>query len=156
MRATIQKGFEMREVKVKRFELLQKIKENRVKHIAEYREGVAGYKELALKKVAEIVQKAEKDLRDNVERISAKILEMTPEEIENGPGSSVIILQQLSFVLPVPVSHEKDYNQVISMLEMSVDEHLTIRSDEFSCYVMDDWDWKVEFENLTKSYAGKR
>lgn len=156
MRAALQKGFQMREVKVKRLELLEKIKANRLKHISEYRDGVNGYKELAIKKVLEIHQKAKKDLKENVERILSKIENMTPEEIENGPGNSVIILQQLSFNLPVPVSHEKDYNQVISMLEMSVDEHLTIKSDEFACYVMDDWDWKIDFENLTKSYISKR
>lgn len=39
------------------------------------------------------------------------------------------------------------------MLEMSVDEVITIRSDEFVMYVMDSWGWKQDFENVTKSYT---
>ena len=35
--------------------------------------------------------------------------------------------------------HEKDYNQMINMLQMSVDEELELDSEDFAKFVMDDW-----------------
>ena len=35
--------------------------------------------------------------------------------------------------------HEKDYNQMINMLQMSVDEELELDLEDFAKFVMDDW-----------------
>lgn len=123
----------MREVKVRRDELLVKIRENRIKHVAEYDEAVAGYKEAA----AEAIDSATAKLKRQVEELRA---------------GEVIALTAVMFNLRVPQNHSKDYDQVIAMLEMSVDDELSIRSDEFACYVMDDWDWKGDFLDVSNSY----
>ena len=44
---------------------------------------------------------------------------------------------------------------MILMLEMSVDEELTVRSDEFACYVMDDWLWKDDWQVSNAGYFKK-
>jgi hypothetical protein len=127
----------MREVKVKRLELLLAVRENRGKHISEYEEAVEGYKQAAL----DAVDKAMVKLRRRV------------EELEAG---EVLVLDVVTFNLLVPRNHKQDYDQAIRMLEMSVDEELTIRADEFACYVMDDWDWKADFLNVSNTYKQRR
>lgn len=133
MRAILGKGLQMREVKVKREDLLKKVKENRVTHIKEYREAVEGYKSAAIAELAKGMIQLKKQVDD----------------LETG---EMIRLSTVSFNLAVPQDHTKDYDQVIAMLEMSVDDTLTIRSDEFACFVMDDWDWKQDFLNTSMLY----
>ena len=123
----------MRDVKVKRTELLEKVKANREKHIAEYHEAVDGYKAAALAEIDKGVQ----SLRRQV------------ESLQDG---EMLRLAGVHFSLAVPENHAKDYDQVIAMLEMSVDAELTVRSDEFACYVMDDWDWKDNFTSVSEMY----
>jgi len=48
---------------------------------------------------------------------------------------------QRSVTLTEPRNHVKDYDRVITMLEMSVDETITIDAQAFDRYVMDNWDW---------------
>lgn len=136
MRA-IQKGFtRMREIKVRRNELLETVKQNRITHIEDYKNSVEGYKEAAIKEIDNAVKKLKKQINDLKE-------------------GEMIKLASIMFSLPVPENHEKDYNQVIKMLEMSVDDELSIKSDEFACYVMDDWDWKDAWTNVASNYNVK-
>lgn len=90
-----------------------------------------GYKEAAIAEVNKVMGR----LKDRI------------SELEAG---EVIRLSSVSFNLAVPKNHAKDYDQVIKMVEMSVDDTLKLRADEFACYVMDDWEWKPDFE-ATKS-----
>jgi hypothetical protein len=136
MRAVLERGMQMREVKVKRLELLAKVRENRTKHVAEFADAVKGYKDAALKAIDGGMAK----MRRNIEELKA---------------GETLQLSVIHFDLAVPVNHARDYDQVIAMLDMSVDDVLTIRSDEFACYVMDDWGWKEDFNN-TKSLYGVR
>jgi hypothetical protein len=46
----------------------------------------------------------------------------------------------------------KDYDRVIRMLEMTVDEIITIGAVEFQQYVMDDWTWKEQFTASNSAY----
>lgn len=57
----------------------------------------------------------------------------------------------LRLYLPPPEDHTSDYDQVIRMLEMSVDKVIDLTHSEFAQYVMDDWGWK---EQWTASNAG--
>ena len=126
MRAIMEGRMQMRKVKVKRDELLAKVRVNREKHVAEYDEAVAGYKQAAAKAIDRAMEKLKRQVAD----------------LEAG---EVLQLAAVQFDLAVPQNHSMDYDQVIAMLEMSVDEELEIQSDEFACYVMDDWGWKEAF-----------
>ncbi len=124
----------MRDVKVKLSDLLAKVKANRETHIADYHEAVAGYKSAA---IAEI----------------EKGMGALKRQVEGLQSGEMICLAAVRFDLVVPENHSKDYDQVIAMLDMSVDEELTIRSDEFACYVMDDWEWKRDWEVSNMAYT---
>ena len=52
-----------------------------------------------------------------------------------------------------PVEHIKDYQRAILMLQMSVEEIIELTEREFSELVMDEWQWKHEFE-MTKTLYG--
>lgn len=51
-----------------------------------------------------------------------------------------------------PESHEQDFLDVISMLEMSVDETINLDSEAFKAYFRNEWPWKRQFDMLTASY----
>lgn len=128
----------MRTIKTTKSELLSKIMANRVKHIADYKEAVADYKVLVM---------------ERAQKVTAEILKEA-NEIHDGE------MKQLSAVtfhdLQPPKNHTKSYDQVIMMLEMSIETELEVRSDEFACYVMDDWEWKDDFVNTNRFYKSAR
>ena len=131
-----QMGWEDREVKVKRDELLIVLRKNREQHIKDYKEACAGYRQAALARIDEIFS----DLR-------AKI-----NGLKEGQTIAIIGLQ---FGLVVPVSHEKAYDQIIRMMEMSVDDEITLTCSQFGCFVMDDWDWKEQWSASNSMYLKK-
>lgn len=127
---------EMQSVNVKKEELLEKLKANREKHIADYKEACKGYV-VAVKEALEAGQTA----------IADRLVVLGAEGVDD------LNLHRISFDVLQPKSHEKAYNQVIQMLEMSVDDELNLEADQFACYVMDDWDWKRDFDNASLHYA---
>ena len=48
---------------------------------------------------------------------------------------------QRSISLSEPSDHTQDYDRVIAMLEMSVDDTVTLNASDFDRYVLDNWDW---------------
>lgn len=53
---------------------------------------------------------------------------------------------------PLPEDHTVDYDRVLEMLEMSVDEHQTMDIPTFRQYVLDDWSWKGHWVASTSKY----
>ncbi len=123
----------MKEVKIKKSDLLKKIKDNRRKHVEEYKAAVEGYKEEALKEVKEGMKKLERQIKN----------------LEKG---EMLAIASVHFNLPVPENHEKEYDQAIEMLDMSVDDVLTISYNEFSQYVLDRWEWIERAKFVNSSY----
>ena len=60
---------------------------------------------------------------------------------------------QLHVMLTAPEDHTEDYNQVIQMLEWSIDEEVELVRSDFVRYVMDDWGWKQDFLENSSSYS---
>lgn len=54
--------------------------------------------------------------------------------------------------LPEPEDHTDDYDRVIMMARMSLDDTITLSEDEFAMYVMDQWRWKQDFAESTLRY----
>ena len=152
MRATLEGRTRMRDVKVKRDDLLKIIRTNREKHIVEYDEAIAGYKEMAMELISKKEAEARKSLEQRLAAVRIQVEDIASADPEDILGGIVTIIGAMQFNLPVPQNHSKDYDQVIRMLELSVDGEISIRSDEFACYVMDDWDWKTDFTNVSNSY----
>lgn len=65
--------------------------------------------------------------------------------------------QDLVLRLTKPENHEKDYTNVIELLEVSVDATIQLDSDAFRAYYKGEWGWKRSFTEASaslKSYLG--
>lgn len=117
----------MQKVTVKKVDLLEKVKQNREEHLAEYKE--------------------------------AK--EKMVEEIRNYHEQQLLVINSGSIEFDTnynflePENHEKDYDQVITMLEMSTEEVIELTNHEFAQYVMDEWGWKDAFKMINSTYLSK-
>lgn len=127
----------MRNVKVKKTYLLATVEKNRETHIREYKEACLGYREQALEKISEAVD----------------CLKRQVSVLKDGEA---IELAAIHFSLPPPKSHSDDYDQVISMLRMSVEDVIELDRESFSQYVMDNWEWRNQWEGTKASYAMRR
>lgn len=151
MRATIERGWKMRKTKVRRIEVLERVKANKEKHVAEYREAFVTYQE----EMKDLVTQRKKDIEVALNAALGKVLVANVDK--DKPVYMPHMGHLLSFTeLAPPVSHEKDYEQVIQMLQMEVEDTVDLESDQFACFVMDDWDWKEEFRNTTEFYNSRK
>jgi len=113
----------VQKVLVNKAERLFKVKANRDQHRKIFLEAMEGFRKAAIKRLDEMIAIAK----------SGKKIE-------------------LYVSLTQPEDHTKDYDRVISMVEMSVEKELMLFEEEFSHYVLDDWDWKEQFLGTTQSY----
>ncbi len=116
----------MRKVTVKQEELLEILRENRKTHKADYEDAYKGYLDSCKEKLQELI-----------------------EGFESGDIETV---QWTEFP---PQSQVKDYDRVIRMLELSVDDEIELSADEFANYVQDDWHWKDNWAVANAAYIGK-
>ncbi len=135
MAATFKRmGWEDREVKVKRDELLAVLRENRERHVREYKAACIGYREVALRRLDESFHQA----REAVSRLK--------------DGQTVSVMG-FRISLSVPENYEKAYDQIIRMMEMSVDTEIVLTASQFACFVMDDWEGKEEWAASIAQYV---
>lgn len=113
--------------RVRKDELLTILKENRTNHKATFDKAVKYYGEELL-----------------------RLLEQKLEEVKAGRK----IAHALN--LPVPEEHTGDYDRVIRMLEMSLDEELEMDEHQFDQYVNDIWDWQRSWASNTTAYTAGR
>lgn len=111
-------------IRVSRDELLEKLRENRTKHEADFQLALEGYTKLAIK-----------ELEDKLEAVKA--------------GTELD--QYLSNVKPI--DHTGDYDDAIDMLEMSRDSEIELSQSQFKMYVKDDWGWKRDWIGSNAVYA---
>ncbi len=113
-------------IAVKKEDLIKALVKNRDGHRTQYDEAHAGYRKALLETVAKMYDDAKKGI-----------------EVQH------------HIMLDIPHDHTKDYDRVIGMLQMSVDETVLITSSEYSQYVMDDWGWKEHFIGTSNSYKNR-
>ncbi len=112
-------------ITVRKDNLREKLKLNRDKHEADFQGAMTGYRLAMIRELERMLA-------------SAKEGKSVPHKIE----------------LDRPQSHTKDYDRVITMLEMCVNDEIVIIDSEFNCYVMDDWGWKTQFQTSVMNYGG--
>jgi hypothetical protein len=61
------------------------------------------------------------------------------------------VIRQISCV--EPVSHVKEYNKTIRMLEMSTADEITVTERQFCQFVLDEWEWSHHFKSTVMSYG---
>ena len=117
----------MQRVTVPRLQLLEKIKANRENHRALFLKAQEGYRERVLEELDHMLRLA----RD---------------------GGQL----RVRVGLDAPEDHTDDYDRVIAMLEMSVEETITIDALSFDNYVRDHWAWSdaALFKNSTYASGG--
>jgi hypothetical protein len=117
----------MNMVKVKREEVLKRIKANRAVHRDAFLRAQKGFRKA-------VVAELDRSLKDA--RAGRRF--------------------RLMITLPEPEDHTADYDRVVDMLEMSVDEEIMLDSASFNCFVRDQWAWKHAFAMSNSQYfAGK-
>jgi hypothetical protein len=121
----------------KRDDLIKILKENRAKHVADFREACVGYRlELATK------------IKDSIDR-HRDALKVTQEAQDTDLPSSPTYVSWP----PMPKSHERSYDLQIRKLELEQRDTVELEDTEFAKFVMDDWEWKNEFQTTTANYA---
>jgi hypothetical protein len=103
----------MQTVKVKRISLLEKLQSNRKTHRDIFLKAQEGYRKRVIQELGQMLAEAR-------------------------AGKSI----RRAISLPEPQDHTADYDRVIAMLEMSVEDEIEIAAHEFDMYVMDNWAWK--------------
>jgi hypothetical protein len=116
----------LKSVNVNRTDLLQKLKENRDKHVEEYNVALEGYK-------IEV----------------RKVIDEAVAQVKAGEFDS----KSLYLVESMPENHLGDYEQVIAMMEISIDDVINLEAAEVQQYVLDQWHWKHSFSATTAKYA---
>lgn len=115
----------MKTVRLHRDEFVTTVQENRDNHRALFEEAVEGFR-------VRWIEELERRLHD-VRR---------GREIKQ------------YFSLPEPEDHTDDYDRILTMACMSVDDVIELSEDEFAMYVMDQWTWKNNFTRTTTMYTG--
>jgi hypothetical protein len=154
MAERLAKKMDERRVVVSKTRLIETLNNNREKHIAEYQEALTNYKTTLKEKFEELFIKTAADLSKNYQEILAKI-----EAIEEGTApkdtSYIYLLNGASLRMDMPISHESEYNDIITMAEYDERETLELSFAEFRCFIQDEWDWKNEFDEVTSFYNKK-
>ena len=114
----------MQTIKVRKVDLLAKLKENRAEHRRIFEDALKGWK-------SQVTLALEQAMED------AKAGRKFRTEID----------------LPCPEDHTDDYDVVMGQVEWSIDEELTLSYHEFRQFVLDDWGWKPDFVASSTSYS---
>jgi hypothetical protein len=111
-------------VRVNKDDLLERIKKNRDEHRKIFEEALGGWK----KKVIQVLD------------------ERYREALEGKKFD-------IGIHLPRPEDHTDQYDTVIELLTMSLDDELELTQAEFANYALDKWQWQAQFLAMSSSYG---
>lgn len=117
----------MEVVTIKREALLEILKSNRERHIENVKAAEHGRRE-----------QAKQQLRDLLIRLNHPYHFELPEHI----------------TFPQNVDNTSDYDRAIRMVELEVEEVITLQPYTFNQWVMDEWDWQPDFLRTATAYVG--
>lgn len=115
----------MGSVRVKKADLLEKLRTNRDKHNVILEKATRQYWTALQSKLEKMVDRV-KQHRD----------------IDNYVG------------LKKPIDNSKDYDLAISMLEYSIDAVIELTPQEFSKFFLNEWSWRSDFTNSVRGISG--
>jgi hypothetical protein len=111
-----------RTIKVKKSDLIAKIKENKKNHVVEYKQAVIAYKKEAIKQLKDLTERAK--------------------------GGEM----NLQLKLVTPVDSSKNYDKILSMFEWEVEDIVELDQQEFNEYVNDETAFAVHAKVLNSTY----
>jgi len=113
----------VKEVRVRTDALRERLAANRKAHLEQFSIAVDGW-------AKEVTQLMQADI----------------ESLQAGKRRKLTVLDAM------PDDHTADYDRVLEMLAMSVDEFQTLDLVTFRQYVLDDWTWKGHWSVSTAKY----
>lgn len=113
-------------ITVDKQQLLETLRSNLAKHVAEYDEAISKYPGTV-----------------------AEALHRRASQIEAGNPVD------LSFNLPKPRSYADEYEDAIQMLEWEQNETVELDQTQFKNLVQDEWHWKDAFASTTSMYNSR-
>lgn len=116
----------MHEMVMPKVAVLKKLKANRKVHHKVYKEAAEGYKDELLKELRDVSKAVKNDEEYNLE------------------------------FSPRPECHLESYDRAISMLEMTKEPSILMTSEDYSRYVLDEWNWKYNWTTVTSNYMNKK
>ena len=111
-----------RQIKLKKSELIDKIKSNQVNHVKEYEEAVIAYSTVAKKQLTELSKK-----------------------LKNGD-------MDLNLRLVTPVNKTDEYQKLIVMFTMEVEDIVVLSQGEFNQYIHDETPFAINAKMLNSTY----
>ena len=114
----------MQNVKVKKDQLLTALRANKEKHLQIFTEAQLGYRKRVIQELDALLRRA-----------------VAGDRVPH------------HWMLQAPVNQTPEYERAILMLEMSVDDEVTLTANEFQCYVMDRWAWRQKFLQDNAAYS---
>jgi hypothetical protein len=114
-----------RKIKVNKQELIKKIELNKEMHLTDYEEAVEAYKDEALRQLKELTKKAKAGERN------------------------------LNLDLVEPINNEKEYDKLLLMFEMEVEDEVELDMHEFNQYVHDETQFAMAAGISNKFYSSK-
>lgn len=113
------------EIKVDRESLLERLENNREKHIEQYKEALRGYR--------------------------VKCVEFFEEQLELAKQGRDF---KTSFNGSKPTSYSDDYDLSVSMVRYHTGDTLTLNSNDARCFLEDKWNWTSGFSMSNVLYSG--
>ena len=117
----------MRTVKIKKPILVEVLTKNRNAHRELYEKAFEGYRDECM-----------------------KCLNHNLQALTEGKRVEVRIYESC------PVDHTEDYDTILNMLDMSVDDVIELSHSEFQQYVEDNWQWRESWNNSNSKYISHR
>lgn len=114
----------MNRVTVSKTKLLDTLRENRENHVNTFEQVLEDYRTRAV-----------------------ELLEAHIDRIRLGK------VEKVNVSLPAPKNYEEEYDKAIAMVEWSEDDHIELDDYIFNQWVMDQWDWKRDFNATTQMYS---
>lgn len=123
-------------------QLLQTLRKNREAHVKNYEAALVEYRKAVIEELTNQIN------RRAVEKARATDgLEFSMDTARKDDGFPA-----------EPKSFADHYDQAIGLLEMTTLDSIDINAPDYRKYVLDEWEWRNEFETSTMSYnnAGGR
>lgn len=154
MAQSAQLEIQNRKVTVNRHNLIEKLKENRLKHIKEYQEAAAAYKAAARELLDNEYEKIKIKIAESYGNIHSGINNFDANNPSATPDHWTIT-NSASVTLKVPRNFVDLYDSAIAIAQWDVCDTMELSYAEFQCFVRDEWDWKPEFEAVSAIYKAK-
>jgi hypothetical protein len=153
MARAAQRDQEERTVEVNRLQLLQTLQENKQKHVKDYQEALVGYKASLLQQIESAFESAKQTVQSRYEKMKSSAEALSSEDDILKQNDYIIFVDRVCIEMKVPKSYEKEYEAAIDIAYWDVRDTLELTNAEFTCFVRDKWDWKSDFDTVTKMYS---